>query len=265
MVTHAFDMNQAVHLAKMWERGAADSGPSEVSLPRRNGTFDACLQNFANGTPPRVPDLAGRRARPLCFDGFAILHSGQTKTPVYAAEVLNKERILAARTQQRTNNFFPDARLPVAERATLEDYRGSGFDRGHNAPSGDQASPEAVAQSFSLANIFPQEPKNNQGPWAQIEQSTRKYVLRAKGDVYVITGSLLLPGACPFTVPNCQIGRGVTVPSHLYKLVYDATTQRAWAHWMPNTQDAQVGRPLRYEQLVALTGIEFLPGIQPRN
>lgn len=103
----------------------------KVVLPMSTSNFSACLENFANGMPPVVKDQAARRARALCFRGFAVLHSGVTKTPIYAAEVLNRERVQAAKKEQRTNNFFADARLPASERATLEDYRGSGLDRGH--------------------------------------------------------------------------------------------------------------------------------------
>lgn len=266
----AFDIGQAGHLMKMLDRGLEggrerSTRQREVSLPRGNGTFAACLEHFANGVPPRVPNAEARRARPLCFDGFAVLHSGQTKTPIYAAAVLNRERILAARKQERTNLFFADARLPARERANLEDYRGSGFDRGHNVPAADLATAAGGAQSFSLANMMPQAPKNNQGPWADIEQATRKYILRAKGDVYVFTGSLLLPGECQYPLRKCQIGNGVTVPSHIFKLVYDPSTERAWAHWLQNTDEARPNKPIRYDELVAWTGIEFLPGIHPRN
>ena len=55
----------------------------------------------------------------------------------------------------------------------------------------------------------------------------------------------------------------VAVPSYLYKLVYDASTNRAWAHWQPNRDDARVSKPISYAELVKRTGIEFLPGVQP--
>ncbi len=62
------------------------------------------------------------------------------------------------------------------------------------------------------------------------------------------------------------IGPGqVWVPKYLYKLVYDATTGRAWAHWMENTDEARAGRPITYRELVNRTGIEFLPGVPVRD
>lgn len=267
LTAHAFDFQRVLQQASHWkQRNDAVSHRSEitVALPRRGNGFTDCSENFANQTPPIVSDESYRRAYRLCFDGFAVLYSGQTKTPIYAAEVLSRSRLLAAKSQKRTNIFFADERIPLNERASLDDYRGSGFDRGHNAPAADMGTQEGVAQSFALSNMMPQAAKNNQGPWADIEQSTRKYVMRAKGDVFVITGSLLQHGACQYpSLLNCQIGRGVTVPSHIFKLIYDAQTGRAWAHWIENTDDARISKPISYDQLVRLTGIDFLPSIRP--
>lgn len=216
--------------------------------------FLTCRSLFANGLPPLLhrPDMAPRA---LCYSSFAILHSGQSRTPIYVAERLNKTELTSKVT--RGTRFFADARLPRAERAELEDYENSGLDRGHMAPAGDMATPEAMAQSFSLANMVPQSSVNNRKSWASIEKATRKYVMRAAGDVFVITGPVFAPN--PPTI-GANI---VWVPQQLFKLVYDPTTGRAWAHWLDNSDDARVGKPISYDELVRRTGIQFLPGIHP--
>lgn len=216
--------------------------------------FEQCRQLFANGNPPLIQHPENLRTRALCFSAFAVLHSGSSRTPIYVAERLNREVLLDARNNQRTNKFFADARLPRAERAELDDYHGSGFDRGHMAPAGDMATDESMAQSFSLANMVPQAPINNRRAWAGIEKATRKYVMRAAGDVFVITGPVF-----DGTPPTIGINK-VWVPQHLFKLVYDPSTNRAWAHWLDNTDEAKVGKPISYEELVLRTGIDFLPG-----
>lgn len=221
----------------------------------RDADFRACPQFFAGGASPRITNPQQWRPRALCYDAFAVLHSGVTKTPLYVAERLNKAHLDDAKGEKRTNRFFADARLPMAERAQLADYKRSGWSRGHMAPAADMPDAQSMAQSFSLANMVPQAPLNNQKPWAGIEQATRKYVMRAKGDVYVITGPV-------FDDNSETIGpSNVRVPKYLFKLVYDESSNRAWAHWIENTDEARAGRPISYEELVRRTRIEFLPGL----
>ncbi len=215
--------------------------------------FQNCPQFFAGGIAPRVP--AAPKLRELCYDAFAVLHSGDTRTPVFVAERLSRQTVLDAQGEQRTDRFFADARLPGAERAELDDYRGSGYARGHMAPAGDMPTPEAMAQSFSLANMVPQNMSHNSGPWAKIEKDTRSYALRAKGDVFVITGPV-------FESRTQTIGRDrVSVPTQIFKLVYDATTQRAWAHWQQNAAGVKASKPITYGELERRLGMELLPGV----
>ncbi len=56
------------------------------------------------------------------------------------------------------------------------------------APAGDMHTAEAMAQSFSLANMVPQDQRQNAGPRNKIEADTRKYIMCARGDVCVFTG-----------------------------------------------------------------------------
>ncbi len=213
--------------------------------------FSQCREHFPQGVPPVVPQATALRE--LCYSSFAVLHSGSHKTPVFVAERLNRANITQAKGQQRTDKFFADARLPRAERAELADYKGSGYSRGHMAPAGNMASAEAMAQSFSLANMVPQNQSHNAGPWSQIEQDTRKYAQRARGDVYVFTGPV-------FSGPARTIGPGkVQVPSHLFKLVYDASTGKSWAYWQANAAGTRASAPISYDELVRRSGIQFLP------
>jgi endonuclease G len=214
--------------------------------------FEQCRQVFANGEPPLIKKQESQQLRALCFTAFAILHSGQSRTPLYVAERLNR-KILQGAHEKRKDKFFADARLPRAERAELGDYKGSGYDRGHMAPAADMATPESMAQSFSLANMVPQAPSNNRKAWAGIEKATRKYVMRAQGDVFVISGPVF--DALPATIGSNR----VWVPKHLFKLVYDPSTNNAWAHWIDNQNTAIVGKPISYPELVKRTGISFLP------
>ena len=227
-----------------------------ANLSQAGADFSACPQFFANGRPPVVTHRPTDRA--LCYDAFAILHSGESKTAVYVAQKLNRDSVADA-NEKRTNRFFADARLRFAERATLDDYKRSGWSRGHMAPAGDMPTAQAMAQSFSLANMVPQAIKHNGGAWANsVEMATRKYAARASGDVYVITGPVFEPSI----KQSPGIGPGqVRVPKYLFKLVYDQDKNRAWAHWHLNDDATRGSRPISYAELVKRTGIDFLPGL----
>lgn len=215
--------------------------------------FKSCPQFFP-GAAPVIKGTPPGQLRELCFSAFAVLHSGERKTPVFVVERLTREQLVDAEDERRGNRFYAEARLPSADRAQLEDYEHSGYDRGHMAPAGDMPTAEAMAQSFSLANMVPQAPRNNQQSWRRIETDTRAFVKnRAAGSVFVFTGPVY--GARPK-----KIGDGkVWVPKYLYKLVYDQQANRAWAHWTENTDEAKPGAPISYAELVERTGIQFLP------
>ena len=220
-------------------------------------SFRDCPDAFPT-IPPVVSLGAAWKLRELCYDAFAVLHSGKTRTPVFVVERLTRARLTDAKDEERTNRFFADARLPRAERAQLADYRESGFDRGHMAPAADMPTAQAMAQSFSLANVVPQAPNNNRRIWAKVERDTRAYAKRSGSTVYVFTGPAWAGGLQ-------MIGSGVAVPTHLYKLVYDETRNRAWVHWVANADGARVGRPISYEDLTRRLGFELLPGKQPNR
>ena len=131
----------------------------------------------------------------------------------------------------------------------------------HMVPAGDMPTEQAMAQSFSLANMVPQAQKHNGGAWANsVEKATRKYAGRATGDVYVITG----PAYLPSIEESENIGTGkVRVPKYIFKLVYDQDTNRAWAHWHLNDDATRGSKPLNCAELVKRTGMNFLPGIVP--
>ena len=174
------------------------------------------------------------------------------EAPLYVAQRLNAQLIEQGRDIKRRDRFYAEACLPPAERAELGDYKGSGCSQGHMAPAGDMFTPEGKAQSFSLANMAPLDPQHNGGPWSKIEQDTRRYIRRAKGDVLVITGPL-------FDGQKATIGVGqVRVPSRFFKLVYDPGTKKSWAYVQRNAADERVGSPISYEEFQQKIGLKLL-------
>ncbi|MDP4026507.1 DNA/RNA non-specific endonuclease [Methylobacterium sp. NEAU 140] len=228
--------------------------PLALAGPAR--AAETCPALFPDGQSPALtnPKLAARTV-PLCFEAFAVLHSGVTRTPLYAAEHLTRDSVAAARTVARDDSFHEEDRLPPDDRASLEDYVRSGYDRGHLAPAGDMPTESAQAQSFSLANIVPQDRSLNRGLWADIEESVRRLATR-QGSVYVVTGVI-------FSGDDVQeIRGGVLVPTQLFKALYDPATGEAGAYLARNGPDKD-WRAVSIRELQALSGIDPFPGLPP--
>ena len=187
----------------------------------------------------------------LCFGVFALLHSGVTRTSLYVAEHLTRASVQAARAfETRDNRFHPEVSLRQTDRGELADYRGSGFDRGHMAPSGDMGSAEDDFESFSLANIVPQDGPLNRNGWADLESYVRDLTTKL-GDAYVVTGPA-------FAGVNLRRLNGrVLVPSHLWKAVY-VPGQGAGAWIVTNEPNAQ-WEVVSIATLAARTGIDPFP------
>lgn len=90
----------------------------------------------------------------------------------------------------RKNRFKPDP-LVTTLSASLQDYKGSGYDRGHLAPSKALSySQEANDASFFMSNMSPQLPDFNRGIWKKIEAKVFEWSNKSDS-LYVVTGPVL--------------------------------------------------------------------------
>ena len=217
----------------------------------------SCANHFWDGQAPVIthPNLA-KKTTMLCFEGYAVTHSGISRTPLWTAEHLTAQRVEEAEPLKRINSFHAEEQLPPADRAELADYVRSGFDRGHLAPNGDMATTNAQYESFSLANIIPQHPKNNQILWAGIEEATRA-LAREDKNVYVVTGPI-------FEGSNLERLNGrVLVPTFVYKAIYDATKKQAGAYVTPNAPGVEY-QTLSIADLEKRININVFPTLSPQ-
>ena len=91
----------------------------------------------------------------------------------------------------RSNDYREDFDVP-APRATNEDYKGSGWSRGHMCPAGDNKwDATAMSESFLLSNMCPQDASLNSGVWNKIELDCRQWA-KKYGDLYIVCGPLFL-------------------------------------------------------------------------
>ena len=192
-----------------------------------------CLSQFYRDQPPiLVKENLKKNSYPLCFNGFNVMYSGISKTPLWTAEYLSPKRL--SQKIKREDSFHEETRVSAEHRALLSDYRASGYDRGHMSPNADMPNKSAQYDSFSLANMVPQAPKNNQQIWRELEEATRAIVTKQKKDVYVITGPL-------FSGKKLKtLGRGVIVPTAVFKAVYIPEQGIIGAYYAPNNNSLQV-------------------------
>lgn len=211
-----------------------------------------CSQSFYGGVYPEFtnPKLSNN-TQALCMDGFAVMYSGVSRTPLWSAEHLDRKRLQQAKQIDREDSFHEESRLPKSMRAKLSDYSGSGYDRGHLAPNGNMANRSQQYDSFSLANIAPQSPRNNRYIWRNIESATR-YLTQQYGEVYTITG-------VAFTNKKTkQLADRVLVPSHFFKAVYIPASNQAGVYYAPNDESERI-EVISLDELTSKIGIDVLP------
>ena len=117
-------------------------------------------------------------------------------------------------TVDRTNDFREDYKVKTGS-ASLSDYKGSGYDRGHLAPAADfKWSSTAMSESFFMSNMSPQKPGFNRGIWKKLESNVRNWA-SDNGEIYVVTGPIL-------TGSYSSIGSNqVSIPDYYYKVILD--------------------------------------------
>lgn len=219
------------------------------------GTAEECPANFFQGQPPAISRAQLlQRSVELCFREFALLHSGLTKTPLWSAEHITKQRVIDAKSILRVDVFHEESRIAAADRADLKDYKGSGYDRGHMSPAADMATTIGQDESFSLANMVPQNAKLNRNLWAHME-STVRALTDAYGDVYVVTGPAFIGEKL-----NRLNGR-VIVPSHVFKAVYVPQVGAGAAWWADNSGNGTAYETISLTELKIRTGIDPFPGL----
>lgn len=218
--------------------------------------FEKCAAFFPENNPKLVLDNYSQalNTSQLCSDSFAVLYSKRTKTPLVVVEKLNAT-MMQAKGETSGQTYFADPRVDKGEAAEMNDWNGAGMDKGRLALLSTYGQSNASAQTYALTNVVAQPPRFHKQVWSKVETEVKNYVSVAKGDVYVYTGALFT------SIDKMQIlgNNRVWVPTHLYKLVYDPTTNNAWAYVVANEADAQIGKPLNYESFMRTARLRLLP------
>ena len=183
---------------------------------------------------------------------YNLCYSEKHEQAYWVSYTLDNERL--SDSVKRTNDFRIDPSVKTGS-ATLMDYKGSGYDRGHLAPAGDMKfSLEAMSESFFMSNMSPQVPSFNRGIWKKLEFFIRECA-KYEGQLYIVTGPVLTG-----IYPTIGISE-VSIPEYYFKTILDYVEPelKGIGFILPNNKSK---KPLQsfavsIDDVERITGIDF--------
>lgn len=225
------------------------AGSPAQSAPLAADSLDIDLEYVV--LPAETPDTE------LTYTGFRVGFNPQAHQPNYAAWTLTPERTFGPYTRKDAK-FAADPAVKGC--ASLNDYRRSGYDRGHIVAAADMKwHPQAMSDCHLLTNISPQVQALNAGAWATLENLERRWANKF-GRVVIVAGPVLTDRL------SLTIGEGkVPVPERFFKVIIapDANPPMGIGFIMPNaavpggTQQAAT----TIDQVEAITGMDFFSAL----
>jgi endonuclease G len=147
----------------------------------------------------------------LClYNGFLLAFNCDKKLANWVAYTITKPELL--RDASRSNLFRKDPDLRCIQ-AGDDDYRNSGFDRGHLAPSADFTYSKFSNQhTFFFTNMAPQRAEFNRGIWKDLEEELRAMCV-VYDSVSIVTGPI-------FSESDTLLGvTKIPVPKFFFKAI----------------------------------------------
>ncbi|MDA8792035.1 DNA/RNA non-specific endonuclease [Bacteriovoracaceae bacterium] len=187
---------------------------------------------------------------------FSLCYSDFHEQSSWTHHLLKKKSIRGP--QKRTNNFRSDPKV-AAGSAGKNDYRGSGFDRGHMVPAGDsKLNYQSMSETFYMSNMSPQRPGFNRGIWRRLEELVRSWILAGR-DMQVVTGPVLEDG-----LP--RVNNLVSIPKYHFKIVFDHKNrkeQKMIAFLFPNQGSRNPIKEFAttVDKVEKMTGINFFKNL----
>jgi len=193
-----------------------------------DNTNDNCNNKLPFGSPILL--LNKSTNIDICHEAFTAKYDTIGKIPIWTAYIISNETILGC--EKRSNKFSPDPTIPLYQSAIDSDYKNSGYDRGHMAPSADLLYDLNVnIESFYYTNILPQLSYFNQGIWQTLEDYVRLWsynLTNQNHKVQIIIGTM-------YNNISNKIGSGVIVPDYFFKILIDINnTDNFFAFSFPN-------------------------------
>ncbi len=226
-----------------------------LTKPLISRFFDQTSDRIRMGDDTAAYYLPSGGANPIhAHKHYYLAYDEETEQAAWVAYELERAH-LNARKVSRTDYFSEDTSISTGS-AHYEDYRGSGFTRGHLVPAADRAfSREAMDETFLMSNISPQRYHFNGGIWRELEEATRDWA-RLNDRLIVITGPIF-HNALP-----SRIGRNnVAVPDAFFKVLMDIDEPeiKGIGFIIPNdkSEEPLTSYMVDIDEVESVTGLDF--------
>lgn len=205
-----------------------------------------------------IPTITDERSdRVITHKGFTLSYNYDWKIPNWVAYELTDIEVKGE--VPRYDKFKPDPMVPQNVSAHTNDYKHSGYDRGHMAPAADMKWDEHVMrESFYLSNICPQNPNLNGGVWKDLEEQVRELASQ-KGKIFVICGPIV-------NDTSKTIGENkVVVPQAFFKVLLQEENNEL--HTIGFVYENISGRKpmstyaMTVDEVEEMTNIDFFPSL----
>jgi len=184
--------------------------------------------------------------------GYTVSYNGEWLIPNWVAYELTAGETDGK--EKRNSKFSPD---PMVKGVAVlhEDYKKSGYDRGHMAPAADMKwSEQAMDESFYTTNICPQNGNNNRGDWKDLEELARDWAMKY-GNIYICCGPIVSAGYSTIGTKN------IVVPQEFFKVFLrrDGDNWHAIGFVMQNKAQSRplMTYALSIDEVETKTGIDF--------
>lgn len=211
-----------------------------------DSVFEICMPESLVDVPEQI----------IKRKSFAVSYNKVTKQPNWVAWQLTREH--SDGSIGRNNSFYEDEEVPLP-RATIEDYKRSGWSRGHMCPAGDNKwDAVAMRQTFSLINVCPQDANLNSGVWNSIEIDCRNWAKKF-GEIFIVCGPVF------YKQDHEVIGSNeVYVPEAFFKVVLCLNGEPKGLGVVVRNTSGIKKKDLCYrsiDEVEEITGIDFFPSL----
>lgn len=195
-------------------------GVSRWLIPNRHKSYTwvYALRDHRKLGEPCETDLVLNR------DGYSLGFSFKRKCAMWVSYTASKGSIGV--DVPRADGFYPDLNIPEPYRLKPQDFKNTGYDKGHLAPSASiDFSRKSNDQTFAMSNVALQHPKLNRQVWKRLESIVRGWT-HTKGKLMVINGPV-------YGLRSRRIN-DIPLPRFFYKVVYSFKHQTCIGFVLPN-------------------------------